>query len=445
MVPQLRGLERRFSKELVVLGVHSPKFPQEKVTANLRKAVMRLGITHPVLNDTDFNVWRLYGLRAWPSMLFLDPQGKIFGLHEGEATTDALADVLTEAIREYDAKGLMDRRPLPFQLEREEPGPLSFPGKVLADEKSGRLFIADSNHNRLVIARPDGEVLEVVGAGKATLEDGPFSKAAFNNPQGMALVDNTLYIADTENHAVRKVDLERKEVTTVAGVGSQSLTAHTGGPADSVAISSPWDVAYKDGRLYIAMAGFHQIWELDLAKQRVTPFAGSGAEGIVDGPKAQAQMAQPSGLSIGEDVLYVADSETSSVRAIGLDASRDSVRTIVGVHLFAFGDTDGMGTVVRLQHPLGICSHDGILYLADTYNNKIKRVYPRTQSAAAYLGSGKPGNEDGTGPFASFHEPGGLSVAGGKLYIADTNNHAIRVADLATGQVTTLQLRGLRE
>ncbi|MBM3947475.1 MAG: hypothetical protein FJ315_08805, partial [SAR202 cluster bacterium] len=279
MVPQLRGLERRFPNELVVVGVHSPKFPQEKETSNLRKAVMRMGIQHPVINDRDFNVWRQYGLRAWPTLLFLDPQGKVFGIHEGEATTEMLADVIQEAVDEFTQKGWLKRTPLPFQLDREDPGPLSFPGKVLADEVSGRLFIADSNNNRIIVARLDGEVTEVIGGGSIGFEDGAFDKASFNVPQGMSLNGETLYIADLESHAIRAADLKARTVKTVAGIGSQALQHGSGGHALDVPLSSPWDVAYDKGRVYIAMAGTHQVWVLDLARQTVRPFAGSGAEG----------------------------------------------------------------------------------------------------------------------------------------------------------------------
>jgi thiol-disulfide isomerase/thioredoxin len=459
MIPQLDRLEKRFPNELVVVGVHSPKFPHEKETANLRKAVMRLGVRHPVLNDHDFAFWRKYGLRSWPTLLFLDPQGKVFGIYEGEATTDMLAEVVKDAIDEYDRLGWLDRRPLPFQLEREDTGPLLFPGKVLADAASNLLFIADSNHHRIVVSDLAGNTQEVIGSGFIGFNDGAFGAAAFNAPQGMALAGDVLYIADNENHSIRAADLKAKTVTTVAGVGTQALGREQGGHALDTALSSPWDLAYRNGLLYIAMAGMHQIWTLDIARKRVMPFAGSGAEGIVDGPIRSAQMAQPSGLSLADDpstgseqtpsggpaVLYVADSETSSIRFITLEPGQELLRTIVGVDLFAFGDKDGIGNAVRLQHALGVCHHDGILYVADTYNNKIKKVFPRTQSSMTWLGTGQQGKRDGAGALAEFHEPGGLSVANGKLYIADTNNHAVRVADLATAEVSTLELKGLGE
>ncbi|MSP78668.1 MAG: redoxin domain-containing protein [Dehalococcoidia bacterium] len=442
IIPQLRILEKRFVEELVVLGIHSPKFPQEKETQNLRKAVLRLGIPHPVMNDRDFRVWRSYGLRSWPTLMFIDPQGKIMGIHEGEITAVGLGAVIKDMIAEFDQKGWVDRKPLPFQLERPELGPLSFPGKVLADEKSNRLFIADSNHHQIVVADLDGQVLSVAGSGDFGMLDGLFAEATFNAPQGMALVGQDLYVADNENHTIRKLDLVAKTVETVAGVGSQAFQHSDGGDALETALSSPWDLAHKDGMLYIAMAGFHQIWVLDLKKKKILPFAGSGAEGLGDGPLANAKMAQPSGLSIHGDIMYVADSETSSVRAVELRLD-GFVRTIVGSDLFAFGDVDGMGEIVKLQHPLGVCSYQDILYLADTFNSKIKRVFPRTKSSMAYLGAGKPGKQDGPGALASFHEPGGLSAAHGKLYIADTNNHLIRVADLATSTVSTLEIKGL--
>ena len=190
------------------------------------------------------------------------------------------------------------------------------------------------------------------------------------------------------------------------------------------------------------MAGFHQLWKLDLTTKEVTPHAGSGRERIVDGPLALAQLAQPSGIATDGDKLYFTDSETSAVRTADL-SSGGRVSSIVGKDLFTFGDVDGTGDEVRLQHPLGIDLHDGVVFITDTYNNKVKRIFPNTRGATTLLGSGDPGHKDGPGRVAEFDEPGGLSVAGGSIYIADTNNHAIRVADLQSQNVTTLDLMGI--
>ena len=345
-------------------------------------------------------------------------------------------------VKEYDAKGLMDRRPLDYRLESLEGAPLSFPGKVLADEASERLFISDSNHNRIVQTTLEGEVVQTIGGVTPGFQDGDFVLAAFDHPQGMALEGDLLYIADTENHAIRKVDLAQGYVEILTGTGQQGPFGNAGGKLKDSALNSPWDLTLHQGVLYIAMAGPHQLWSLAQSENRVAPYAGSGREDIADGPLSSAALAQPSGITNDGHKLYFADSETSSIRTADLDRN-GRVNTIVGQGLFEFGDVDGTGPEVRLQHPLGICWHDGVLYVADAYNHKIKKVYPNTQAAMTFLGTGERGSQDGPGNEATFYEPGGVSVASGKLYVADTNNHAIRVADLATGKVTTLVIRGL--
>jgi hypothetical protein len=252
----------------------------------------------------------------------------------------------------------------------------------------------------------------------------------------MATSQTTLYVADTENHAIRAIALESGAVTTLAGTGEQALRAGAAGPGRSTALSSPWDLALDGRLLYIAMAGTHQIWSLDLDTGAVAPFAGTGREGLLDGPLDQAWFAQSSGLALVDGHLYVADSEVSAVRDIDLRSK--IVTTIVGEDLFVFGDQDGEGDAVRLQHPLGITARSGVLWLADSYNHKIKRLEPRRRGVTTWLGSGAAGRADGLGRSASFREPGGVCAGADGLYIADTNNHRIAVADWATGTVRTL-------
>ena len=442
--PQLRKLEQKYEEELAVVGVHSAKFLAEQDTANLRKAVLRYEIEHPVVNDATFAVWGEYAVKAWPTLMFVDPEGKVIGKHEGEIGFEAFDRIIGQMVSEFDSAGLIDRRPLPSQLEREKEWkrPLSFTGKVLADAVSGRLFVADSNHNRIVVTDLDGKLLSVVGSGKKDLVDGAYEDASFDDPQGMALDGDALYVADTKNHAIRSVDLRAETVATIAGTGEQAVMFHSGGDGRETSLNSPWDLALVDGVLYIAMAGFHQLWRLDLATGSVLPYAGSGREAIGDGLLEMAQLAQPSGIAAWGGRLYFTDSETSAVR-IADAAEEGQVTTIVGKHLFTFGDVDGMGDDVRLQHPLGIDVHEGLLFIADTYNNKVKTIDPEASVATSFLGSGQAGHEDGAGLAAEFHEPGGLSVAGGRLYVADTNNHAIRVADLESREVFTLAIAGL--
>ena len=452
--PQLRKLEEKYAAELVVIGVHSAKFPNEKYADNVLLAAQRYELKHPIVNDAEFQVWQQYACRAWPTLMFVDPAGKVIGKHEGELPYAAFDDLLGRMIAEFDQQGLIDRRPLNLKPDAVADTTLAFPGKVLADGPGNRLFIADTNHNRIVITDLDGAAQAVIGSGAAGFADGSYAAAAFNHPQGMELVDDALYVADTENHAIRRVNLAAATVDTIAGTGEQGHDRRASGPGRQVALSSPWDLAHYEGTLYIAMAGVHQLWRLSLADGVVGPHAGTGGENIDNGPLATATLAQPSGIVVGQDrngnpLLYFADSETSSIRSAGLDPATGRVATLVGIDLFAFGDRDGVEHHVRLQHPIGIEWRAGELFVADTYNHKIKKLLPLTRSVQTLLGAGAAGLNDGAGRQATFSEPSGLSFAEFDddrpplLYIADTNNHAIRVADLAADTVRTLELKGL--
>ena len=434
--PQLRKIERKYGNQVIVIGVHSPKFPAERETTNLREAVLRYRIEHPVVNDRDFEVWKQFGGRAWPTLVFIDPHGRVIGKHEGELPFEQFDALVGGMLNEFRERGTLDPSAAAIGLQkiREPARTLRFPGKVLATGNA--LYIADTNHHRIVKAGLDGAIQRSYGSGEPGLIDGPAERAAFQQPQGMAKSGTSLYVADTENHAIRAIEVESGAVTTLAGTGQQALSAGRAGPGRSTPLSSPWDVALADGVLYIAMAGTHQIWSLDLDTGAVAPFAGTGREGLLDGPLDQAWFAQSSGLTLADGHLYVADSEVSAVRDIDLHAK--VVTTVVGEDLFVFGDQDGEGDVVRLQHPLGITAHAGILYLADSYNHKIKRVDPRRRTVTTWLGSGAAGRADGPLTSASFREPGGVCAGVHGLYIADTNNHRIAVADWATGVVRTL-------
>jgi sugar lactone lactonase YvrE len=434
--PQLRKIERKYGDRVIVIGVHSPKFPAERETANLREAVLRYRIEHPVVNDYDFEVWNQFGGRAWPTLMFIDPQGRVIGKHEGELPFEQFDPVVARMLNESEERGILDPGAAAIDLQeiREPARTLKFPGKVLATEEA--FYVTDTNHHRIVKAGFDGSIQRSYGSGEPGLLDGPAERAAFQQPQGMAKSGTTLYVADTENHAIRAIDLESGAVVTLAGTGEQAQPGGRAASGRSTALSSPWDLALADGVLYIAMAGTHQIWSLDLGTGAVAPFAGSGREGLLDGPLDQACFAQSSGLALDQGHLYVADSEVSAVRDI--DLTSKVVTTVVGEDLFVFGDEDGEGDVVRLQHPLGITARAGMLFLADSYNHKVKKVDPRRRVVTTWLGSGAAGRADGVGTSASFREPGGVCAGSKGLYIADTNNHRIAVADWATGVVTTL-------
>jgi thiol-disulfide isomerase/thioredoxin/sugar lactone lactonase YvrE len=446
ILPDLKKLERKYADELVVIGVHSAKFFTEQETENIRQAILRYDIEHPVVNDNQMQVWQQYAVRAWPTLVLIDPSGKIVGYHSGEGIYDIFDRAIAQTIQTAEAKGTLKRGPLNLKLERDKEARtvLRFPGKVLADERTNRLFIADSNHHRILVASlKDGRIEMVIGSGALGLEDGAFDKARFNNPQGMAYDPDAdaLYIADTDNHAIRKADLRKRTVETLAGTGEQSrVYPPRAGKGREIALNSPWDLLLIGDMLYIAMAGSHQLWRLNLSTQMAEPHAGTGYEACIDGSLKTCALAQPSGITTDGKKLYFADSEVSCIRAADIRPDGE-LETLVGGDLFEFGDVDGFGRQARLQHPLGVVYVDGVIYVADTYNNKIKRLDPRTRKIETFLGTGAAGARDGDTP--TFDEPGGISYAHGKLYIADTNNHLIRVADLKTKRVETLPLRGL--
>ncbi len=446
-LPYIEKLRKEFPDELVVLGVHSAKFATEGKTENLRNIILRYGIGYPVVNDADFAVWSIWGPQGWPTLALIDPAGNIVGARSGEGFYDTFREIIVSLIAEFRARGQIDPRPLEVKLEREgRPSPLlSFPGKVRADSPGDRLFIADSGRDRVILARPaDGEILDIIGGGPG-FSDGDFREARFRNPQGMALSPDggTLYVADTGNHAIRAVDLRRKRVGTIAGTGTQA-EEYPPEPGTGVrtALSSPWDLESDGPFLYIAMAGSHQIWRMDTRSGELKPLAGSGAEGVLDAPGAEAELAQPSGLSLSPDRrLYFADSEASSIRWVDLSREDAPVFTLAGsgVGLFEFGADDGRGRDARFQHPLGVLWRRDGIFVADTYNHRIRRIDPATAEVSTIAG-GDGGYRDGAE--ARFNEPGGITQAGEKLVVADTNNHSIRVVDPVSGKTSTLVLKG---
>ena len=441
IIPDLKKLEAKYPNQLVVIGVHSAKFQNEKETENIRRIILRYEIEHPVYNDSEYAVWQSYGIRAWPTQVLIDPAGYVVGGVSGEGNYEVIDEAVGKLIEDFRKKGELNEEPLKLVLERAKVGdlPLAFPGKILADATRDRLFIADSNHNRIVVTKLDGTLVETVGTGDAGATDGAFDKATFYRPQGLALAGDSLYVADTENHLIRRVDLKSRTVETIAGTGQQTRQYFKTGPALTVALSSPWDLQLVGRTLYIAMAGPHQIWQMDLDKNEVSTFAGSGREARLDGPLLESGFAQPSGLATNGKTIYVADSESNIIRAI--DITSGYVETLVGGDLFEFGDEDGSGDDVRLQHPLGLVTLGDKVLIADTYNHKIKQLDPKKKVVSTLFGTGKPGQTDGKSP--SFYEPGGMTIANDKLYVADTNNHAIRVADLKTKQTSTLRINGL--
>ncbi|MGI8671034.1 MAG: thioredoxin-like domain-containing protein [Luteitalea sp.] len=442
VLPDLQRLQARFADTLVVIGIHAGKFDNERNTANIRRVLERHGITHPVANDADFAIWQRYTVRAWPTQVLIDPRGYIVGTATGEGHAVQLDAAITALETTFEAQGTLARTPRPATPEAtSHEGELAFPGKLVADPVRQHLFIADTRHHRIVQTDLAGRIVQVFGRGVPGHDDGGGEAATFRDPQGVALAGRTLWVADAGNHLIRHVDLETRAVTTTAGTGRQATWQQSdGGPAREISLNSPWDVAWDGARLYVAMAGAHQIWVLDPDRRVVRRCAGSGAEGRHDGDADQAAFAQPSGLALSDRTVFVADAEANIVRALTL-LPMPRVATLAGGDLFAFGDRDGTGDEVRLQHPLGLCVADGLVLVADTYNHRIKRLDPSTGTVRWWAGSGAPGSVDGAAHLAAFYEPGGLCAAGDHVFVADTNNHAVRVVAAASADVATLDIR----
>ena len=441
-LPDLAKLEKKYANEIVVIGVHSAKFDSEKETKNIRKAVLRYEIAHPVVNDGDHKIWDKYGVSSWPTLAIVDTEGKVVGATSGEGNFDLLDKVIAKLIEDGKKKKTLNDKPIRFDLVRfREKGdtPLFFPGKVFADAQGKRLFIADSTHHRIVITDLDGKKLGIIGSGTPGYKDGKFADAQFDDPQGMALDGDLLYIADRKNHSIRAANLKTGEVKIFAGTGQQdSKSRFTDTPAEPLktGLNSPWDLLKVGESLFIAMAGHHQLWAYDLKDHKIQVYAGDGGENIKDGPLYASRFAQPSGLTSDGKFLYVADSEVSAIRKLSLDGN-GRVETLIGEGLFEFGDKDGIGKDVRIQHALGVLAHDGKVIIADTYNSKLKILDPKTTECKTLAVTGEPGDKE------LFNEPAGMSIAAGKLYVADTNAHRIRVVDLKTLKVTTLPLTGV--
>lgn len=398
----LAALERELEDEaFVVIGVHSPKFPNENDPVMVREAVRRYGVRHPVVVDTGRRIWDEWGVRAWPTLVLVDAEGRVAAAGSGEPDLDALRAAVVPLLPEGPPE------PLPLRPEPPEPGSLAYPAKVIVAGE--RVFVADTGHDQVVELGSDGEELRRFGG--------------FRHPNGLAAADGALYVADTGAGALRRIDLATGD-TVVA--------------ADE--LRSPWDLAWDGELLYVAMAGSHQIWFHDPAVDETDVFAGTGHEVRRDGPAAGAAFAQPSGLALLGDSLYVADSEISSVRAIDDLHGDPTVRLVCGSgELFGFGDRDGVGADVLLQHPMGIAAGDGALYVADSYNHKVKHVDPGSGECRTLAGglerlpmTGEPG----------FWEPEGLAARGGRLLVADTNNHRIVEIDLGGGGRRTFFPRG---
>jgi sugar lactone lactonase YvrE len=425
--PFLRGLENKFHDGLTVLGFHCPKFTQERSSNNVLKAVNRNYLRHAIANDCDFKAWQLFDVHGWPTVLLIAPDGSLDARYTGERERDAIearVAELLEAAAATDARVYESQSP----AARSEPKlPLRFPARVLATDQT--LFVADSGHNRILETTHDGRIVRQFGSGNPGFWDGAAADAGFSSPHGLALVNDALYVADFGNHAIRRIRLRSGEVDTVAGTGLQSHAVVTESDTPTqIGLNSPMDLAISGERLFVSCAGNNQLWLFDLARQRIGACAGTGRLASIDGDAADASFAKPCGLAAHAQFIFVTDADSSAVRSLRLADMQ--VKTLIGGALYDFGDVDGLPDRAQLQHPCGIAVDQSgtILWVADSFNNKIKALSLRGGGVRTLALSYR------------FHEPNGIAVAAGSLWIANTNAHEVVRIDTGSGAITHLPI-----
>lgn len=424
VLPVLKRIEEEFPTEVVVIGVHSPKFDHERDDEALKQAIARYGITHPVVHDPHMVLWEEYCVRAWPTLALISPDGMVIGELAGEPHPELLLQGIGDMVRQFFARGELQPRPFHTTPIVDGGGALRFPGKIKPCPSADgfKLWaLADTGHNQIVIMEDDGSELVRYGTGEAARRDGG-AEAAFNAPEGLACDLTSIYVADTRNHVIRRIDRASGEVETLAGLGCRGTILRTPEPGAGIALASPWDIEVSNGIVYFANAGSHQIGALDLATRMVRPVAGSGGENIEDGEGEAALLAQPSGLALHPDgeALYFADAETSAVRRLHLATGQ--VETLAGAGLFEFGHVDGPLNRARLQHPLGVAAVDGRVFVADSYNSAVRVIDLKAATIADLVA------------VTGLAEPAGIAADGpDRLLISDTNNHRIVEYSIAEG------------
>jgi thiol-disulfide isomerase/thioredoxin len=454
VLPVLRDLEERHAADpLAVIGVHTGKFDAENDARHVLAAMERHGVEHPVAMDEGQAIWSAFAVRSWPTLVLLRPDGTIAAVAPGEPDPAELERFVLRLFDEGRKDGTLAKGPLRLTPKKKAAtGPLSFPGAVLAE--GGRIFVSDTGNHRVLVLDERGRFLDSIGSGLRGARGGSFGEAALDEPQGLARSGDLLFIADARSHAVWQADLRTRTVQRLAGtcdLGSSPL-GFAPSPAQGTALRSPWGLALRGNTLFLSLAGSHQLASLDLQQGTLRAVAGNGREALLDGPGEEAALAQPSGLSLDPDGhrIWFADSECSGVRFF--DARTGEVASIAGgPGLFDFGD--GLGPAISgvLQHPLAVLAEERSVVVADTYNDKLKRL--SANGGGPLLAQAPAARETGAnvtvhalygGPSAPLPlaQPGGLcKLPSGELLVADTNQH--RLVVVSEGSARLLALSGI--
>lgn len=403
VLAELRELEGKFADILTVVGVHSPKFEHEKLPASVQAAIARHDIAHPVLNDPNMTTWQNYGVRAWPTLVLVDPVGEVIATYSGEGHGHAISALIEEVASGYEAAGKLIRGAGLYRAPEVVESFLRQPGKITTIPPRYREFFAGADllvsnsggHDLVAISSANPELaLSRIGFGQRGLLDGSLTEAQFAEPYGARFLPEELakatgfhlVVADTANHAIRAINLVEKTVTTIAGTGEQWMQRDSiMGLGITTKLSTPWDVQVFGSDLLIAMAGEHRLWKYEFATKRVSAFAGTTNEGLVDGPIASAWFAQPSALVASKlfpNRVWIIDAETSALRYL----EGEEIKTVIGKGLFDFGHVDGIADQALLQHPLGAIElPDGSVLIADSYNRSLRKYSPAQSSVTTVL------------------------------------------------------------
>lgn len=425
LLNDLRFLQGKHADSISVFGIHTPKFEAERSPKLVQKAINRYGVRFPVANDPAFVTWQHYGIRAWPSVAVLDSQGRVVEISSGDLRREALDVLVTQLLDDAGARDQRVYETVQPVLKPEPRLPLSFPAGLAVTQN--HLYISDTGHHRVLECNHDGRILRQFGSGNAGFLDGSNAESSLQSPRGLAVLKDMLYVADTGNHALRRVKLLDGEVDTLAGDGRPGQPAGSmAGNASELPLNAPWDVAGAFDRLYLAMAGMQQVWEFDLGKRAMRPVAGSGQLALEDGIGTSAAFAQPAGLALVQQTLYVADSSGSAIRSVHL--GNGSVQTLVGQSTFEFGDQDGTRSAARLQYPLALAldPRSPLLWIADSYNDSIKMLR---------LGGGDLRRFELD---YRLQQPTAIAASPAALWVANTNAHEIVRIDLDGGSVRRL-------
>lgn len=438
ILPEIQKLEQEYGSRLTVIGVHSGKFENEKDAAAIRKAILRYDITNPVINDADYRIWNGFGVTAWPTMILINPNGKIVKTYVGEGEVAKLKADVKKLVSKF--KYEINRDPLPVMLEKNSviTTVLNSPTKIeyasdlnYKTHQTPALFIANSGKHNIVISTLSGDIIAKVGSAEG-FADGNLSGAAFNYPQGLLYAGNKLYVADTGNHTLREIDFKTNQVKTLIGSGQKGEALTGQADAKTFNLASPTDIAFfpaegkNHNKIVIANSGTHQILTYDLQKETISILAGNGVEGIVDGKYPNNSLAQTSDLAVYGKKLYFIDAETSSLRML---EENGHVTTLIGQDLFKFGHKNGSKNEALMQHPLGLSVDDTGVYILDSFNHSLRKYDFASKQLRDLIKPSKRGDNLGSAASTEFDEPQGIVAVLDRFYIADTNNNRVVIVN----------------